>query len=90
MREVVRGRAQLSPTQKRKESQEKVSFPHMSEPSCACLILTAHRLRLLREAPYTQKEAEAAAGLRTDNGTRQTSKTTDAEPESFAMDVVQA
>ncbi|KZF18906.1 hypothetical protein L228DRAFT_251781 [Xylona heveae TC161] len=26
------------------------------------------RLRLLREEPYTQKEADAAIGLRTDNG----------------------
>ena len=28
------------------------------------------RLRALRLEPYTQKEAEAAVGLRTDNGTR--------------------
>ncbi|KAK7527938.1 uncharacterized protein IWZ02DRAFT_140909 [Phyllosticta citriasiana] len=28
------------------------------------------RLRQLKEEPYTQKEAEAAAGLRTDNGPR--------------------
>jgi len=26
------------------------------------------RVRFLREEPYTQKEAEAAIGLRTDNG----------------------
>ncbi|KAF2259980.1 hypothetical protein CC78DRAFT_473972 [Lojkania enalia] len=30
------------------------------------------RLRQLREEPYTQKEAEAAIGLRTDNGKRAT------------------
>lgn len=27
-------------------------------------------MRFLREEPYSQKEAEAAVGLRTDNGTR--------------------
>ena len=30
----------------------------------------ACRVKQLREEPYTQKEAEAAAGLRTDNGNR--------------------
>ncbi|KAI9827633.1 MAG: hypothetical protein M1819_006922 [Sarea resinae] len=30
------------------------------------------RIRMLREEPYSQKEAEAAVGLRTDNGTRLT------------------
>ncbi len=30
------------------------------------------RLRALRDEPYTQKEAEAAIGLRTDNGKRAT------------------
>ncbi len=34
--------------------------------------LTAmNRLKALRDEPYTQKEAEAAIGLRTDNGPRQ-------------------
>ncbi len=33
-------------------------------------MLTRERLRALRAEPYTQKEAEAAVGLRTDNGTR--------------------
>ena len=32
------------------------------------------RLRFLREEPYTQKEAEAAVGLRTDNGQREGAK----------------
>ena len=31
-------------------------------------------MRSLREEPYTQKEAEAAVGLRTDNGIREMSK----------------
>ena len=29
-----------------------------------------YRLKLLKEEPYTQKEADAAAGLGTDNGIR--------------------
>jgi len=37
---------------------------------------SAHRRRVkaLKDGPYTQKEAEAAIGLRTDNGPRQTAK----------------
>jgi bud site selection protein 20 len=31
-------------------------------------------VKALKEEPYTQKEAEAAIGLRTDNGPRQTAK----------------
>lgn len=31
----------------------------------------AYRIRALREEPYSQKEAEAAVGLRTDNGKRE-------------------
>lgn len=53
-------------------------------------ILTADRVRLLRETPYTQKEADAAAGLRTDNGTRQTSNATDEGHINSAMDTVLA
>lgn len=34
------------------------------------LIVLLRRLRLLKEEPYSQKEAEAAAGLTTDNGKR--------------------
>lgn len=34
-----------------------------------CLSLTFYsRVKQLKEEPYTQKEAEAAIGLRTDNG----------------------
>lgn len=32
--------------------------------------LTRHRVKQLREEPYSQKEAEAAIGLTTDNGKR--------------------
>lgn len=32
------------------------------------------RLKALKDEPYTQKEAEAAIGLRTDNGPRQTAR----------------
>jgi bud site selection protein 20 len=31
-------------------------------------------VKALKDEPYTQKEAEAAIGLRTDNGPRQTAK----------------
>jgi bud site selection protein 20 len=31
-------------------------------------------LKALKDEPYTQKEAEAAIGLRTDNGPRQAAK----------------
>ena len=48
--------------------------------------LTTIRLRLLREKPYTQKEAEAAVGLRTDNGIREKPKATDVK-EQLIMDV---
>jgi bud site selection protein 20 len=33
-----------------------------------------HRVKALKDEPYTQKEAEAAIGLRTDNGPRQAAK----------------
>jgi len=32
------------------------------------------RVKALKDEPYTQKEAEAAVGLRTDNGPRQTAR----------------
>jgi bud site selection protein 20 len=43
--------------------------------------LTFYRVKALKDEPYTQKEAEAAIGLRTDNGPRQAAKenTTDVE-----------
>ena len=34
------------------------------------MITSLCRCRMLKEEPYTQKEAEAAVGIRTDNGTR--------------------
>lgn len=40
----------------------------------SCLVLRnadkSRRVRQLKEEPYSQKEAEAAAGLTTDNGRR--------------------
>ena len=36
--------------------------------------LTVRRVKALKDEPYTQKEAEAAIGLRTDNGPRQAAK----------------
>lgn len=50
-------------------------------------MLNIERLRALRAEPYTQKEAEAAVGLRTDNGTRSTALTTTAEDHLAAMEV---
>lgn len=35
------------------------------------------RVKQLKEEPYTQREAEAAVGLRTDNGTRDTAEAMD-------------
>ncbi|KAI9670095.1 MAG: Bud site selection protein 20 [Trizodia sp. TS-e1964] len=40
------------------------------------------RVRFLKETPYSQKEAELAVGLRTDNGTR---SVTQADPEELEM-----
>jgi bud site selection protein 20 len=37
-------------------------------------MLIFHRVKALKDGPYTQKEAEAAIGLRTDNGPRQAAK----------------
>lgn len=48
--------------------------------------LTHFRLRALMEEPYSQKEAEAAVGLRTDNGSRAEGSTVD-EAQDVAMDV---
>jgi bud site selection protein 20 len=39
-----------------------------------CRTLTSCRVKALKDEPYTQKEAEAAIGLRTDNGSRQAAK----------------
>jgi bud site selection protein 20 len=35
---------------------------------------TLFRVKALKDEPYTQKEAEAAVGLRTDNGPKQAAK----------------
>lgn len=39
--------------------------------------LTINRVKALKDEPYTQKEAEAAVGLRTDNGPRQAARDRD-------------
>jgi bud site selection protein 20 len=36
-----------------------------------------NRVKALKDEPYTQKEAEAAVGLRTDNGPRQAARDRD-------------
>ena len=45
------------------------------------------RLRALRDEPYTQKEAEAAIGLTTDNGSRKPSALATAEEKASSMDL---
>ena len=44
------------------------------------------RLRALKEEPYTQKEADAAAGLATDNGVRKNAKINEGR-EEVPMDI---
>ena len=44
------------------------------------------RLRVLRDEPYSQKEAEAAIGLTTDNGSKKFSALAPAEEEAASMD----
>ncbi|KAL8760323.1 MAG: hypothetical protein Q9199_000105 [Rusavskia elegans] len=46
------------------------------------------RVRMLKEEPYSQKEADAAIGLLTDNGTRKPSKLSLLEEQSAALDLV--
>ncbi len=76
MREVVRYRGQLSTASEGKTTQEKVCSGHVLlrhvtlwaaylVSKLICLLL--HRVKQLREEPYTQKEAEAAVGLGTNN-----------------------
>ncbi|KAL8739229.1 MAG: hypothetical protein Q9181_000120 [Wetmoreana brouardii] len=43
------------------------------------------RVRALKEEPYSQKEADAAIGLRTDNGTRKPSKLTMIEEQAATL-----
>lgn len=49
-----------------------------------------NRVRFLREEPYSQKEAEAAVGLRTDNGTRNSSKIMKLEEQLAIINVGEA
>ena len=42
-------------------------------------------MRLLKEEPYTQKEAEAAVGLRTDNGKRKVADEMEVEEQSAGL-----
>lgn len=44
----------------------------------------------MREEPYSQKEAEAAVGLRTDNGTRNSSKIMEIEEQLAVINVEEA
>ncbi|KAK4549048.1 hypothetical protein LTR36_007504 [Oleoguttula mirabilis] len=46
------------------------------------------RVRQLKEEPYTQKEAEAAAGLTTDNGTRKVDQEMTTEVDEVEVDEV--
>ncbi|CAF9915005.1 MAG: Bud site selection protein 20 [Heterodermia speciosa] len=45
------------------------------------------RLRALKDEPYTQKEAEAATGLRTDNSSRKPSALTNLEEKAASMEL---
>ncbi|KAI4284582.1 MAG: hypothetical protein L6R38_001283 [Xanthoria sp. 2 TBL-2021] len=45
------------------------------------------RVRMLKEEPYSQKEADAAIGLLTDNGTRKPSKLSLIEEQAAALDL---
>lgn len=45
------------------------------------------RLRALRAEPYSQKEAEAAVGLRSDNGIRNDAFAVTSEEQPAAMEV---
>ncbi|KAI4097185.1 MAG: hypothetical protein LQ344_000595 [Seirophora lacunosa] len=43
------------------------------------------RIRMLKEEPYSQKEADAAVGLLTDNGIRNPSKLTEIEEQAASL-----
>ncbi|KAI4223337.1 MAG: hypothetical protein L6R36_005486 [Xanthoria steineri] len=45
------------------------------------------RVRMLKEEPYSQKEADAAIGLLTDNGTRKPSKLSLIEEQAVSLDL---
>ena len=50
-------------------------------------MLTSARLRALEKEPYTQKEAEEAIGLTTDNGKRKPSILTVIEQQTANLDI---
>ena len=50
-------------------------------------VLTIRRVRLLREEPHTQKAAESAIGLQTDNGRRKEEEPKDTVHEPTAMEI---
>lgn len=52
-----------------------------------CPWLIARRVRMLKEEPYSQKEADAAIGLLTDNGTRKPSKLSLIEEQAASLDL---
>lgn len=52
-----------------------------------CVKLSISRLRALKEEPYNQKEADAAIGLRTDNGSRKPSKLTAIEEQAATLNL---
>ncbi|PQE31739.1 zinc finger protein [Rutstroemia sp. NJR-2017a WRK4] len=43
------------------------------------------QVKALKDEPYTQKEAEAAVGLRTDNGNRPTAQDVEVEMENSGL-----
>jgi bud site selection protein 20 len=47
-------------------------------------MLMLSRLKALKDEPYSQKEAEAAVGMRTDNGPRSSAR--DAEVDEVEME----
>ncbi|PQE27715.1 zinc finger protein [Rutstroemia sp. NJR-2017a BVV2] len=47
--------------------------------------ITCPTVKALKDEPYTQKEAEAAVGLRTDNGNRPTAQDVEVEMENSGL-----
>ena len=50
-------------------------------------MLKLYRIRFLREKPYSQKEAEAAVGLTTDNGPKKELAVEGSEEQAATMEV---
>lgn len=69
---MVRNRGHPRRPQEGKTAQEKVRTPRVENGIAKGLSKLTHlllqRVKQLKEEPYSQKEAEAAVGLRTDNG----------------------